>query len=67
MHSGMIGKVEKAHRYVEERARFAFNRIEVVAQGTTASIQSAWMATGGRATATSSRTSAPARTRCHWS
>ncbi len=33
MLSGMIGKVEKAHRYAEERGRFAFNRIEVVVHG----------------------------------
>jgi hypothetical protein len=29
MNSGMIGKVEKAHRYVEERRRFQFTELQV--------------------------------------
>ncbi|RLT35823.1 MAG: hypothetical protein DWI59_01875 [Chloroflexi bacterium] len=33
MNSGMIGKVEKAHRYVAEPERFAFNQLEVVVRG----------------------------------
>ena len=33
MNSGMIGKVEKAHRYAAQRQRFAFERIEVTVHG----------------------------------
>jgi hypothetical protein len=33
MHSGMIGKVEKAHRYVEERERFEVEGLAVTIHG----------------------------------
>ena len=33
MNSGMIGKVEKAHRYVTERERFEFSGLTVRVQG----------------------------------
>ncbi|MSQ41758.1 MAG: hypothetical protein EXR65_01785 [Dehalococcoidia bacterium] len=33
MHSGMIGKVEKAHRYAQERDRFKLRSIEVTVRG----------------------------------
>ncbi|MBV6396210.1 MAG: hypothetical protein HFACDABA_01804 [Anaerolineales bacterium] len=33
MDYGMIGKLEKAKRYAEERQRFHFNRFEVTFQG----------------------------------
>lgn len=33
MDSGMIGKVEKAHRYVQERARFQFSGLAVAVRG----------------------------------
>jgi hypothetical protein len=33
MNSGMIGKVEKAHRYVQERRRFQFTELQVRIQG----------------------------------
>ena len=34
MHSGMIGKIEKAHRYAEERHRFDFHSLNVTIHGT---------------------------------
>ena len=33
MHSGMIGKVEKARRYARERDRFAVGQLEVTVRG----------------------------------
>ena len=33
MHSGMIGKVEKARRYADERDRFDVTRLEVTVRG----------------------------------
>jgi hypothetical protein len=33
MDSGMIGKIEKAHRYIEERDRFRFSGLQVSVQG----------------------------------
>jgi hypothetical protein len=33
MHSGMIGKVEKAHRYVDERERFEVESLTVTIHG----------------------------------
>ncbi len=33
MNSGMIGKIEKAHRYVAERERFHFSGLRVSVQG----------------------------------
>jgi hypothetical protein len=33
MNSGMIGKVEKAHRYAQERRRFQFTELRVQVQG----------------------------------
>ena len=33
MHSGMIGKIEKAHRYAEERQRFSVEEIAVTVHG----------------------------------
>ena len=33
MNSGMIGKIEKAHRYAEERSRFRFSGLAVTIQG----------------------------------
>ena len=33
MHSGMIGKVEKAHRYSEQRERFTVGRLSVTVRG----------------------------------
>ena len=33
MHSGMIGKVAKAHRYVKERERFEVERLGVTIHG----------------------------------
>ena len=33
MNSGMIGKVEKAHRYVQERHRFQFTELQVHIRG----------------------------------
>ncbi len=33
MHSGMIGKIDKAHRYAAERDRFQFNNLEVTIHG----------------------------------
>ena len=33
MDSGMIGKIEKAKRYAEERNRFRFNRFDVTFHG----------------------------------
>ena len=33
MHSGMIGKVEKAHRYIEERERFEVEGLAVTIHG----------------------------------
>ncbi|MEX2374785.1 MAG: hypothetical protein WD942_04255 [Dehalococcoidia bacterium] len=33
MHSGMIGKIEKAHRYAEERERFEVEQISVTIHG----------------------------------
>ncbi len=33
MNSGMIGKIEKAHRYAAQRQRFAFERIAVTVHG----------------------------------
>lgn len=33
MDSGMIGKVEKAHRYAEERGRFAIRELSVMVRG----------------------------------
>lgn len=33
MHSGMIGKIEKAHRYAEERDRFQFDAMELRVRG----------------------------------
>jgi hypothetical protein len=33
MNSGMIGKVEKAHRYVQERRRFQFTELQVRIHG----------------------------------
>lgn len=33
MHSGMIGKVEKAHRYARERDRLRFTRLAVSIDG----------------------------------
>jgi hypothetical protein len=33
MNSGLIGKVEKAHRYAEERQRFEFTGLQVQVHG----------------------------------
>lgn len=33
MHSGMIGKVEKAHRYAEQRDRFRIDALTVTVNG----------------------------------
>jgi hypothetical protein len=33
MHSGMIGKIEKAHRYAEERGRFDVQALAVTVHG----------------------------------
>lgn len=33
MNSGMIGKIEKAHRYAEERGRFRFSGLAVTIRG----------------------------------
>ncbi len=33
LHSSMIGKIEKAHRYAEERARFEFQSMVVTVHG----------------------------------
>lgn len=33
MHSGMIGKVAKAHRYAEERDRFQVAQLDVTVRG----------------------------------
>ena len=33
MDSGMIGKIEKAKRYAEERNRFRFNKFELTFHG----------------------------------
>lgn len=33
MHSGMIGKIEKAHRYAEERGRFDVSDLTVTVRG----------------------------------
>ena len=33
MNSGMIGKIEKAHRYAEERDRFRFTGLSVTVRG----------------------------------
>jgi len=33
MHSGMIGKIEKAHRYAEERGRFEVQSLSVRVHG----------------------------------
>ncbi len=33
MQSGMIGKIEKAHRYAEERSRFEFQSMVVTVHG----------------------------------
>ena len=33
MHSGMIGKIDKAHRYAAERDRFQFKDLEVTIHG----------------------------------
>jgi hypothetical protein len=33
MHSGMIGKIEKAHRYAQERERFEFHELSVTIHG----------------------------------
>lgn len=33
MHSGMIGKIEKAHRYAEDRSRFDVNALAVTIRG----------------------------------
>ena len=33
MHSGMIGKIDKAHRYAEERSRFDFHSLTVTIHG----------------------------------
>ncbi|MDA0302214.1 MAG: hypothetical protein O2822_06780 [Chloroflexi bacterium] len=33
MQSGMIGKIEKAHRYAEERSRFDFHSMVVTVRG----------------------------------
>lgn len=33
MDYGMIGKIEKAHRYAEERKRFQFNQLDVTFHG----------------------------------
>ena len=33
MHSGMIGKIEKAHRYAQERERFHFHELSVTVHG----------------------------------
>ncbi|MEI7926162.1 MAG: SWIM zinc finger family protein [Chloroflexota bacterium] len=33
MQSGMIGKIEKAHRYAEERSRFDFHSMVVTVHG----------------------------------
>ena len=33
MHSGMIGKIEKARRYASERERFAFQDMTVTVRG----------------------------------
>ena len=33
MHSGMIGKIEKAHRYAEDRSRFDVNELTVTIHG----------------------------------
>ncbi len=33
MHSGMIGKIEKAHRYAEERERFHIQDLSVTVHG----------------------------------
>ncbi|MEE8336948.1 MAG: SWIM zinc finger family protein [Dehalococcoidia bacterium] len=33
MHSGMIGKVEKAHRYAEQRDRFRIDALTVTVSG----------------------------------
>jgi hypothetical protein len=33
MNSGMIGKIEKAHRYAGERERFQFEGLQVSVQG----------------------------------
>lgn len=33
MNSGMIGKIEKAQRYAEERSRFRFSGLAVTIQG----------------------------------
>ena len=33
MHSGMIGKIEKARRYASERERFAFQEMTVTVRG----------------------------------
>jgi hypothetical protein len=33
MHSGMIGKIEKAHQYAQERERFFFHDLSVTVHG----------------------------------
>jgi hypothetical protein len=33
MHSGMIGKIEKAHRYAEDPSRFALQTLSVTVHG----------------------------------
>lgn len=33
MHSGMIGKIEKAHRYAEDPSRFAVQALSVTVHG----------------------------------
>jgi hypothetical protein len=33
MHSGMIGKIEKAHRYAEERTRFDIGSMSITVHG----------------------------------
>ncbi|MQC18279.1 MAG: hypothetical protein DWG80_04275, partial [Chloroflexi bacterium] len=33
MHSGMIGKIEKAHRYAEDPSRFALQALSVTVHG----------------------------------
>ena len=33
MDSGMIGKIDKAKRYAQERKRFRFNKFDVVFHG----------------------------------
>ncbi|MCK9487322.1 MAG: hypothetical protein M0R73_11590 [Dehalococcoidia bacterium] len=33
MHSGMIGKIEKAHRYAEDRSRFDVSALAVTIRG----------------------------------